>query len=173
MLEPWQCATCGKIHEGVFDLGMPAPWHWQREPLSEPNAQLRMDGDFLSADLCVVGGRDFFVRGVLEIPLRDSDEVFGLGCWSSLSRANFERYVESFNGAEPDTREAWTGWFSTWMKPFPSSINEPCWVQPRGNGLRPSIWLEGGCHPLAQAQREGITTERLLEIYRANGHGTG
>jgi hypothetical protein len=170
MLGRWHCASCGEEHEGMFDLASPAPWHWQGPIEPEPNAALRMDGDFLSDDLCVIGGEHFFVRGVLDIPLIGSEHSFGFGSWSTLSRANFELYVDSLNGAVLDPDAIWTGWFSTWPKPFPSPINEPCWVEPQPGNSRPMIWLDGESHPLAAAQRGGISLERLLEIYEANGH---
>jgi len=167
----WRCRSCDLDHEGMFDLGTPAPWHWDGPAEPEPNAALRMHGDFLSDDLCVVDGRDFFVRGLLEIPVRGMAETFSFGCWSSLSRAHFEFYVENFDGIELD--EPWTGWFASWPAPFPSSVNEPCWVEPQPSRARPLIWLENEDHPLAIAQQNGISVERLLEIYRANGHHPG
>lgn len=77
------------------------------------------------------------------------------------------------DGAPLDEDAIWTGWFSSWQPPFPSPINQPCWVEPQPGNLRPLIWLEDYSHPLAQAQRDGITAERLLEIYEANGHAPG
>ena len=170
MLERWHCASCGEEHRGIMHLGSAAPWHWQGPVEPEANSALRFDGDFLSDDLCVIGGADFFVRGVLEIPVHGSDEPFGFGGWSTLSRANFELYVASIDGAVLDEDAIWTGWLSTWAKPFPSTLNQPCWVEPRAGGLRPLIWLHDETHPLAAAQRDGIGRERLLEIYEANGH---
>lgn len=38
-------------------------------------------------------------------------------------------------------------------------------VHLRDNGIRPFIELEPTDHPLAVEQREGITVERLAEIY--------
>jgi len=173
MLERWHCGGCGLEHDGIFHLGLPAPYHWRGPAEPEPNEALRMEGDFLSDDLCVIAGEDYFVRGVLEIPVRGHHDSFGFGSWSTLSRSNFELYVASMNGALLDDDAIWTGWFATWPKPFPSPINQPCWVEPQPGRLRPLIWLEDETHPLAVAQREGITIERLIEIYAANGHRFG
>jgi hypothetical protein len=170
MLGRWHCGSCGLEHDGIFHLGAPAPWQWPGVEEPEPNDALRMAGDFLSDDLCVIAGEDFFVRGVLEIPVHGSQQSFGFGSWSTLSRENFELYVASMDGTRLDEDAIWTGWFATWPKPFPSPLNQPCWVEPQEGGLRPMIWLEDETHPLARAQRDGITIERLLEIYAANGH---
>ena len=170
MLERWHCSSCDLEHDGIFHLGSPAPWHWDGPIAPEPNDALRIDGDFLSDDLCVIDGTDFFVRGVLEIPVHGSEQPFGFGSWSTLSRANFELYVASLDGALIDEDAIWTGWFATWPKPFASPVNQPCWVEPQSGRLRPLIWLEDETHPLAQAQRDGITIDGLLEIYAANDH---
>jgi hypothetical protein len=46
-------------------------------------------------------------------------------------------------------------------------------VTPRKGRERPTIELEPTSHPLAVEQRQGITFDRLLEIYALNGHDLG
>ena len=164
----WRCHSCDQEHEGMFDLGADAPWHWEGQVPVEPNRAVRLDGDFLSPDYCVIGGRDYFVRGLLFIPVIGLDDCFAFGCWSTLSRPNFERYVEQFDGIALD--EPWTGWFSNEFAPFLGTVNAPCWVMPQTDSSRPEIWLDDGEHPLSIAQRDGITPEQLLDIYRQHGH---
>lgn len=164
----WRCSSCHEEHEGMFDLATDAPWHWEGQADPEPNSALRLDGDFLSADFCVIGGQDYFVRGLSFIPVIGLDDSFAFGCWSTLSRTNFELYAAHFDGIDVD--EAWTGWFSSEFTAFPGTVNSPCWVMPRPDGTRPEIWLEDEDHPLSIAQRDGITPEQLLDIYRQHGH---
>lgn len=164
----WRCHSCKLEHEGMFDLGAPAPWHWEGQAPVQPNAALRLDGDFLSPDLCVIGGRDYFVRGLLFIPVIGLDDCFAFGCWSTLSRASFEHYVAHPEGIE--LAEPWTGWFSNEFAPFLGTVNLPCWVMPQRNSDRPEVWLDDEEHPLSIAQRDGITAEQLLDIYRLHGH---
>ena len=167
----WTCAQCGGNHRGMFDLAANTPYHWKGEEAHEPNSALRRDGDFLSEDFCVLGGDHFFVRCVFEIPVHGMADKFGLGVWSTLSRANFDKYVDGFDSGEFADMGPWTGWFSSSFKPFAGSINEPCWVHPQPGRQRPTISLANSDHELAIAQDEGITADRLLEIYAANGHG--
>ncbi len=164
----WRCRSCELEHQGMFDLAADAPWHWEGSEIPEPNSALRFERDFLSPDFCVIDGRDYFVRGLLFIPVVGLDHCFAFGCWSTLSRANFERYVAHFEGIEPD--EPWTGWFSNEFTAFPGTVNTPCLVMPQSDGARPEIWLDDEDHPLSIAQRDGITPERLLDIYRQHGH---
>ncbi len=164
----WRCHSCEMEHEGIFDLGADAPWHWEGQAPALSNCALRLDGDFLSLDYCVIGGRDYFVRGLLFIPVIGLDGRFAFGCWSTLSRPNFERYAREVDGIELD--EPWTGWFSNEFAPFLGTVNMPCWVMPQPDGNRPEIWLDDEDHPLSIAQQHGITPERLLDIYRQHGH---
>lgn len=168
---PFLCSVCGEEHWGPFGLSSDAPLTWGGPIEPEPNSAARMEGDFLSADLCVIGGEDFFVRGIVDIPVEGLSENFGFCCWSSLSRANFELYVAHFDSAGLEALGPWTGWFANDAGPYPDSFNEPCSVYPREAGTRPLIVLEDPDHPLARAQRDGITAEELLAIYRANSHG--
>lgn len=39
----------------------------------------------------------FMIRAVLPIPVNGLEDNFGFGCWSTLSRDHFERYVANFN----------------------------------------------------------------------------
>jgi hypothetical protein len=63
----------------------------------------------------------------------------------------------------------WFGWFSNRLRPYPDTLNLKCQVHPKDGRQRPWIEIESTDHPLAQEYVNGITYERLLEIYEANG----
>lgn len=86
----WTCAGCGEIHQGMMDLAAFAPDPWPHDLIQEPNSAVRLDGDFLSEDFCVIGGSHFFVRAALRIPVHGLSDALGFGCWSTLSRTSFE-----------------------------------------------------------------------------------
>ncbi|MGZ8283170.1 MAG: DUF2199 domain-containing protein [Allosphingosinicella sp.] len=165
----WRCDGCGDEHRGMFDIAAYAPDFWEGAEEPEPNCELRLDSDFLSEDFCVVG-EHLFVRAVLEIPVHGLAEKFGFGMWSTLSRANFELYVDSFDEGSFADIGPWTGWFSNQIATFPETLNLPCWVYPQLDRQRPVIAVQDADHPLALAQEHGVTPERLLEIYAAYGH---
>jgi hypothetical protein len=169
----WRCASCGTEHEGMFDLAAGAPDYWTGPEEYEPNCNLRMEGDFLSEDFCIIAGEHFFVRCVFEIPVHGMADKFGFGVWSTLSRRNFEIYTEGFDDSAYADSGPWTGWFSNNLATFGESLEQPCWVHPQLDGQRPFIRLADEGHPLAVAQNEGISPERLMEIYAAYGHEPG
>jgi hypothetical protein len=115
----------------MFDVAAFAPDFWDGAEVYEPNSALRLDGDFLSEDFCIIGGESFFIRGVLEIPVRGVAEKFGFGSWSTLSKANFELYVERFDEGEYPGLGPWTGWFSNRIPGFADTLKQPCWVHPQ------------------------------------------
>lgn len=168
----WTCPCCGARHDGVFDLASSRPYHWRdgAGTRADPGAPAAGD-NFLSDDLCVVDGQHFFVRGVLRLPIIGAPgESFGYGCWSSLSKHNFGVYSDSFDGDRQGSLGPWQGWFSNRLKGYPDTLKLKCRVVPQDGRKRPHITLEATSHPLAIEERQGITFERLLEIYAVNGH---
>jgi hypothetical protein len=166
----WRCGGCGVDHVGMFDLAAFAPDYWQGPRDYEPNSALRTDGDFLSEDFCVIAGEHFFVRCVFRIPVHGLESTFGFGIWSSLSRRNFDLYVEGFDDGDYPDWGPWSSWFSNELAVFTSTLAQLCWMHPQQDRQRPHLCLDDPDHPLALVQREGITAERVLEIYASYGH---
>ena len=167
----WTCSSCGVSHGGLPDLvcGKPEPWPDGEEKVA--NSAVRRSEHFLSDDFCVLEGEHFFVRCVLEIPIVGGEgERFAFGVWSSLSRANFRRYVDSFDEGDQEGLGPWFGWFSNRLKGYPDTLFLRCQVHPRGGGRRPWIELDELDHPLVREQRAGMTLDRLLELHALNGH---
>lgn len=168
---PWICNACGETHQGLTDLACDMPAQWPGTEDKASNSALDLSGNFLSEDFCVLEGQHFFVRAVLELPIRGSGgQLFGLGAWATLSRKNFTRYIQAFDSGEQDELGPWFGWFSNRLEGYPDTLNLKCQVHPVSGRQRPRISLEPTPHPLAVDQQSGITFDRLLEIYAINGH---
>ncbi|MEO1730758.1 MAG: DUF2199 domain-containing protein [Pseudomonadota bacterium] len=166
----WRCSGCDQIHTGMFDLAAFAPDPWPHPDEYEPNSSVRLTGDFLSEDFCVIGGEHFFVRCVLKVPVHGLTNKFGYGCWGSLKRENFELYLKHFDdGSLPDGAPFWS-WLCNRIKPF--EVSEPlgCLMYPQLDRQRPVLMVEHAEHPVAIAQDAGISPEALFQIYAANGH---
>jgi hypothetical protein len=168
---PWTCRICQAEHHGLMDVALGKPDFWQGAEDLAPNSALDMSDNFLSEDFCVVEGHHFFVRGVLQIPILGSDGYrFGIGAWSTLSRDNFTRYIDTFDSGEQGGLGPWSGWFSNRIKGYPDTINLKCLVHPMSGRQRPLIELVQDGHPLALDQRRGVTFDRLLDLLAAFGH---
>lgn len=64
----------------------------------------------------------------------------------------------------------WPGYFSNALDVFGDTVNAHCWVEPQGGRRRPNVSFPDPDHPIAIAQREGISAERVPEIYSEYGH---
>jgi Uncharacterized protein conserved in bacteria (DUF2199) len=117
-------------------------------------------------------------RGTLLCPLcpatahrRGFGRLFRLRRLVDAVEAEF-RTLRRYVRRRPATRPGrpWFDWFSNRLKGYPDTLSLKCRAIPRDGRARPCIELEPTSHPLAFEQREGITFERLLEIYTLNGH---
>ena len=166
----WTCAGCDEVHHGVMDLAAFAPDPWPHGEEKEPNGALRFDGDFLSEDFCVLDGKYFMVRAVLEIPVHGLAEKFSFGCWSTLSRENFERYLDGFDHGDFPDWGPWSGWLCNQLETYLGTDPQSVWVYPQPDRQRPTLLVMDADHRLAIDQHDGITIERLAEILRYYGH---
>ncbi|MEV6213004.1 DUF2199 domain-containing protein [Kitasatospora sp. NPDC051914] len=156
------CTCCNSHHSDVpMNFSSPAPAHWDESLAEDPDS-------LLSSDQCVIKGEHFFVRGLVEIPVIGSDEVFSWGVWVSLSATNFARAAEVWDTPGRENEPPYFGWFSTELPIYrPTTINLKTRLHTRPVGERPWIDLEPTDHPLAVEQRTGITMDRVREIAAA------
>jgi len=161
----WRCAKCSEEHGWPVDLAAHAPDPWRGDGEYKHNGALRYDGDFLSEDFCVLDGKYFMVRAVLRIPVKDVADDFGFGCWSTLSRENFDIYVHGFDNGEYPDWGPWSGWLCNQLADYVGDDPLAVWVEPRPERKRPLLWVMDDDHPLAIAQEKGITAERVLELF--------
>lgn len=168
---PWKCLSCDDLHFGLPDLGSDAPDFWTGSLEKAENDDARGAENILTEDFCIINGKDFFVRAVLPLPIIGAEgETFGLGVWVSLSEKNFTLYNETFGADEQSHLGPWFGWFCNSLKGYPDTLSLKTQVHPADDGKRPWIELEATDHPLAVEQRDGISFDRILELYALNGH---
>ena len=168
---PWVCPSCGATHVGTFDLAYAKPHAWPGSEEYGPNSAASTSTHFLSEDFCVLNDEHYFVRCILELSILGADnECFAFGTWSTLSKKNFALYTETFDSGDQGELGPWFGWFSNRLRGYPDTFNLKCQVHPRSGRRRPYIQLEPIDHPLVREQRNGITFDRLLEIYAIHGH---
>ena len=158
-LVAFKCATCNQIHTDLPHIGFGAPFQWADRLADDPNS-------LLTSDLCIIEGRDFFIHGVIEIPVHDYEHEFGWGVWVSHKKENFETYRNNFESAEIGP---FFGWLCNEIVCYSqSTIELKTTAHYRGRGLRPRIVLLESDHPLYFQQRDGISlTEAWAMIHRA------
>ena len=162
----FRCNDCGEIHRGMPSFGADAPLSYYAVPESQRASRCQ-----LGSDDCVIDRKEFFVRGCLEIPVHEANEPFSWGVWVSLSEQSFLTWRENFDRQCRSHVGPFFGWLNAWLKPYPETANLKTHVHLRDNGVRPWIELEPTDHPLAIEQRNGISIDRVAEIYAIMVHG--
>lgn len=83
-------------------LGFDRPDYWLKKydkavrwSLLPSGELLRTSDTFLDEDYCAIENRDFFVRGLIHLPIIGAAETFRWGVWGSLSRENFEKLLKA------------------------------------------------------------------------------
>jgi hypothetical protein len=153
----FRCSTCGDLHEDLPHVGMDKPDHYWDVPEEERDERINF-----TSDTCIIDNEDYFIRGVIEIHVHGSPENFGFGVWVSQKKENFYTYLENFDTSEIGP---FFGWLCTDIGYYPEETQLlKTMVYFQGDGLRPCIELESTEHPLAVAQRDGITLEEAWKI---------
>jgi hypothetical protein len=157
---PWKCGLCNKWHTDLpFAYGPLYPDTYLAIPEAEREKRVQMD-----KDVCIIDGKYFFVRGRLEIPVRESKQTFAWDVWVSLSKANFDRTIELLETSGRESEPPYFGWLCTSLSLYPETTHLKVHVHTRPVGTVPVIELEATDHPLSVEQRKGITLERVKEI---------
>jgi len=165
----WKCYSCEDWHTGpCLDFSYEAPIYW------DDDAGAIADRDKLSAaefpkfflddDLCIIDG-DYFVRGIIELPIIGTAETFCWGVWGSLSEASFKKLLAVFDDHERVELEPMFSWLSNQIDEYEDdTLNLKMNVCVREPGQRPAFDLQPTDHPLAQEYYQGISAERVKEI---------
>lgn len=156
-----------------------APDHWPYRDGYEDNAGvvLALDAaaqgdavDFLSEDFCLLGGQHFLIRCVLLVPVAGLAQPFGFGCWSTLSEANFRRYLDGFDDGRHSCPMPWTGWLCNGLGELTGCDPIAVRVRPHPDRQRPMLEVIDPDQPLARAQADGLAIEQLVELLDRYGH---
>jgi hypothetical protein len=142
-----------------MDYGFHEPAAWWDLPENERDSRCE-----LSSDQCVIDGKFFFLKGLIEIPVIETPDKFNWAAWVSVSEASFRRASELWHRPGRETEPPFFGWLNTALPIYPDTINLKTMVHTRPVGQRPFIELEPTDHPLALEQREGVTLGRIQEI---------
>jgi len=161
----FKCKTCGETHRGMPGFGAEKPLSYYEIPEAEREA--RCD---CGSDECVIDGQWFFVRGCIEIPVHGEEDPFVWGAWVSLSKESFEQWGQCFGAVRRSHIGPFFGWLNAWLAPYPDTMNLKTMVKLRDNDIRPYIELEKTDHPLSIEQHNGISVERVAEIYSIMMH---
>jgi hypothetical protein len=168
----WKCSSCEEWHTGpALDFGFDAPHYWTKEHAEAarklklmPSWSRKKQKTFLTQDFCAIDDENFFVRGVIHLPIIGAGETFRWGVWGSLSRDNFEKLLDLDNDPKRTELLAMFSWLSSQIADYPDTLSLKMYAHIQPVGTRPHFFLEPADHALAQEYHHGITAERVKEI---------
>jgi hypothetical protein len=168
----WKCGSCEEWHTGpALDFGYDQPYYWSSEYDAStrwsflPSGTVEKPGvSFLDEDYCAIDDEDFFVRGLIDLPIIGAAETFCWGVWGSLSRENFETLIRADQTKERVDLPPMFSWLSTRLPDYPDTLSLKMHAHIQDPGMRPHFRLELSDHPLALEYHRGITPERVKEI---------
>jgi len=161
----FECRTCGEIHRGL-----PA-WHFDApiQVLAIPPAE-RATRVELREDECVIDEKEFYVKGLLEIPIEGSPDPFVWGVWLSVSAESYRRFATLFDDTRRAADEQFFGWLCNDLPNYPKTQLLKTMLHTRSYPMRPWVELEPTNHPLTIDQREGLTSARAFQLAEAFLH---
>ena len=77
----------------------------------------------LDSDVCIIEGKDIFVRGCLEIPIIGHKDCFIWGVWVSVSEASFARILELWDAPVVENEPPKFGWLCNNISLYPTTLN--------------------------------------------------
>jgi hypothetical protein len=133
----------------------------------------------LQEDTCIIhgkrfyGGKYYFIRGDLAVPVIDLPLPLIYTVWVSLSKQDFERAVALWNSPQRAEEPPYPARLATSVPNYPETHSLKARLLAPAAGARLSIELEPTEHPLAIEQRDGIDRARVQEIAELMQHPEG
>jgi hypothetical protein len=158
----WHCSTCGETH-GDFPLSFAADFPDNYANLGDADRAART---IIGSDQCVIDEEQFYLRGCLEIPIQGSDEIFMWGLWALLKPADYAGISDSWEEEGRDQKHGpYKGRLANSLKSYPvDTFNLRLTIKLRSVGERPLFFIDESDHPLAVAQRQGMTRRQVKDL---------
>jgi hypothetical protein len=171
----WKCGSCEEWHTGpCLDFGHDSPHYWSKEHEKSsrfaglvPKWSANHGKTFLNEDFCAIDDANFFVRGLIRLPIIGTDQHFCWGVWGSLSRENFKLLLKKDSDPKRIGLPPMFSWLSSQISEYPDTLSLKMHAHIQKLGWRPIFELEPSSHPLSHEFHEGITAERVKEIMLA------
>ena len=160
----YKCASCDQVHEGLPDITFEMP-----DVCHAMGSERRAERVLLTTDFCILEGKHYFIRCVMEAPVRGFGQRFGWGIWCRVDWKSFklcwDRFEENDNSLLPLLR----GTMANSLKHYPETEGLPCTIILQDNRMRPLVTLDKPDHPLAIHQHEGMDLDEAIAQAREIG----
>jgi hypothetical protein len=155
------CATCGQSHHELplsFAPDFP-------DRFANMTADDRENRAVIGSDQCIIDSEEFYIRGLLEIPIIGSEEKFLWGLWARIHEEVFDEFQDSWEqeGRE-DLHGPFKGRLANSLSAYPETLNLKLTIRVQRLGQRPLFFVDETDHQLAIAQARGMTREETSNL---------
>lgn len=158
-----KCESCRQEHDlSDISWGFKEPLNW-----CHLNDAERSKSD-LTPDQCIIRISQevqYYIRGILLLPIRNSKEELSFDVWSSLSEKSFDEIQRTWSDRNRASFGPYPGWFSNRLPFVEDSLNLQCRVVQRDPGDAPLIELRPCDHELARMHHEGLNPKQVQYIF--------
>lgn len=158
--QSYVCSCCGKEHSGIpFSFAADFPDTYANLTKEERDTRA-----IIGSDQCIIDQEQFFIRGCIEIPILDSDNVFIWGVWARVKEEVYDLISDYW---ESEGREKAIGPFkgrlANSLSIYPETINMCLEIHIQPVGTRPLFILEDLDHSMRIEQGTGLTIQKAEE----------
>jgi hypothetical protein len=152
-----KCPNCDEEHEWwEMEIGFEVPDPYLKLSREERSARCQ-----INPDICVIDGDRFFVRGVLQIPIRETERSFGWGVWAELSPKCYQQYLKLEQIPElPQERIACQ--LASEVPSYADSLGLKLNLWVLGSTQRPLFYVQDVEHAMGKDQQQGVSEIRVL-----------
>jgi hypothetical protein len=147
-------------HEGT-PLSFAADFPDRYANLSKDEREARA---IVGSDQCILDGEEFYIRGCIELPIRDAEEIFLWGVWARVHEADYDEIAENW---ETEGREKRIGPYkarlANSLSIYPQTLNLILEIKIQPVGTRPRFFLEDEVHPMTVEKKTGLAREKAEE----------
>ena len=153
------CSVCGEEHDALpRDMAHHRPGGYFEVLPDEREKRVWFDAE-VNPDLCIIDGSKFYLRGVLAVPIQGEADEFRWGTWAQVEENHLRRYYELWNETDLSHEPPFHGNLSGGVRDFADSDGLEVIIELQSNNQRPRLTVVLQTHPLAIAQRNGVTLE--------------
>jgi hypothetical protein len=156
MSESYLCSCCGLEHSGTpFSFAADFPDNYANMSPAERDTRAT-----IASDQCIIDGKEFWLRGCLEIPIHELSEPFLWGVWANVLESDFDDISANWEteGRE-HTSGPYKGRLGNSLSLYAQTANLKLRILVRPVGERPLFFIEEPEHSLAREQTQGISLD--------------
>jgi hypothetical protein len=160
----YKCSSCDQVHEGLPDITFEMP-----DACHDLGTRRRAEQMLLTSDFCILEGKQYFVRCVMEAPVHGFSQRFGWGVWCKLDWKNYKLCWDRFEQSDNNDMMPLSGTLANNLRHYPDTLGRSCTIQLQNDRVRPLAFIDKPDHLLTIHQRDGMTLEEAITQAREIG----